>query len=142
MVHAVAAGSLRDHDRPRVPPGADPLPAASSGSTLPGGYRTTILSDETDPDKLHDLKADLDRREVYTEFDVDTLAELYLGGADRDQLDPILDASVATYKDTLDEDGQVDFKGKAKAFVRSYDFLAPILPYTHADWETVGTRGM
>ncbi len=98
-------------------------------------YRTTILSDETDPDKLHDLKADLDGRQVYTEADVGNLVALYLGGADRDKLDPILDACVATYKDQLDEDGQVDFKGKAKAFTRSYDFLASILPFTNADWE-------
>jgi type I restriction enzyme R subunit len=98
-------------------------------------YRTTILSDETDPDKLHDLKADLDGRQVYAEADVDRLVELYLGGADRDRLDPILDACVATYKEYLDEDGQVDFKGKSKAFTRSYEFLASILPYTNADWE-------
>ena len=39
--------------------------------------------------------------------------------ADRDQLDPILDACVATYMEHLDEDGQVDFKGKAKAFLRT-----------------------
>ncbi len=60
---------------------------------------------------------------------------LYLGGADRDQLDPILDACVATYNEQLDEDGQVDFKGKAKAFIRTYGFLASILPYTNAEWE-------
>ena len=35
----------------------------------------------------------------------------------------------------LDEDGQVDFKGKAKAFLRTYGFLAAILPYTYAEWE-------
>jgi type I restriction enzyme R subunit len=35
----------------------------------------------------------------------------------------------------LGEDGQVDFKGKAKAFIRTYGFLASILPYTNADWE-------
>ena len=45
------------------------------------------------------------------------------------------DACVAVYKEQLDEDGQVDFKGKAKAFVRAYGFLASILPYTHAEWE-------
>jgi len=28
-------------------------------------YRTTILSDETDPSKLHDLAAALDGRQVY-----------------------------------------------------------------------------
>jgi type I restriction enzyme R subunit len=42
---------------------------------------------------------------------------------------------VAAYKEDLDEDGQVDFKGKAKAFARTYSFLASILPYTNADWE-------
>ena len=98
-------------------------------------YRTTILSDETDPNKLHDLRRDLDAAEVYDETQIDQLASLYLGGADRDQLDPILDASVATYNENLDEDAQVEFKGKAKAFIRAYGFLASILPYTNAAWE-------
>jgi len=98
-------------------------------------YRTTILSEETDPNKLHDLKAALDGYQVYTSAQVDTLVNLYLSGADRDKLDPILDACVATYKEHLDEDGQVDFKGKAKAFGRTYGFLASILPYTNAEWE-------
>jgi type I restriction enzyme, R subunit len=98
-------------------------------------YRTTILSEETDPNKLHDLKADLDAYEVYDQTQVDQLVELYLTGADREQLDIILDACVATYVEALDEDGQVDFKGKSKAFVRTYGFLASVLPYTNADWE-------
>ena len=100
-------------------------------------YRTTILSEETDPNKLHDLKMALDGYEVYRPEQVERLASLCLGGADRDQLDPILDACVAEYKSRLDEDGQVDFKGKAKAFVRTYGFLASILPYTNAEWETL-----
>ena len=98
-------------------------------------YRTTILSDETDPNKLHDLKSDLDGYQVYSQTQIDDLVSLYLGGADRDTLDPILDACVATYNADLDEDGQVDFKGKAKAFVRTYGFLASILPYSNAEWE-------
>ena len=98
-------------------------------------YRTTVLSRETDPNKLHDLKADLDAAQVYDEFSIDRLVELYLGGADRDKLDPILDGCVATYLSALDEDGQVDFKGKAKAFVRTYGFLASVLTYSIAAWE-------
>jgi len=98
-------------------------------------YRTTILSDETDPNKLNDLKDTLDASEVYRQADIEQLVALYLGGADRDKLDPILDACVATYKDQLGEDDQVDFKGKAKTFVRTYGFLAAILPYTNASWE-------
>ncbi len=98
-------------------------------------YRTTILSDETDPNKLHDLKADLDAYQVYAPEQVEKLVRLYLDGADRDRLDPILDACVATYNKDLDEDGQVDFKGKAKAFLRTYGFLSSSLPYTNAEWE-------
>lgn len=98
-------------------------------------YRTTILSEETDPNKLHDLKSDLDGYQVYAWSQVEELVEKYLGGADRDKLDPILDACVAVYNAELDEDGQVDFKGKAKAFVRTYGFLASILPYSNAEWE-------
>lgn len=100
-------------------------------------YRTTILSEETDPNKLHDLKAELDGYQVYTPDQIETLFELYLGDADRDRLDPILDACVDVYTETLDEDGQVDFKSKAKAFTRTYSFLASILPYTNAAWETL-----
>ena len=98
-------------------------------------YRTTILSEETDPNKLHDLKAALDNDQVYADAEIDRFVTLYLDGADRDQLDPILDACVAVYRKQLDEDRQVDFKGKAKAFVRVYGFLASILPYTNAEWE-------
>jgi type I restriction enzyme R subunit len=98
-------------------------------------YRTTILSEETDPNKLHDLKSALDGYQVYVRAQVDDLVTLYLGGADGDQLDPILDACVAVYNEQLNEDGQVDFKGKAKVFLRTYGFLASILPYTNADWE-------
>ena len=100
-------------------------------------YRTTILSEGTDPNKLHDLRAALDAHEVYDKSQLEELVSLYLAGADRDKLDPILDACVATYKERLGEDGQVDFKGKAKAFVRTYGFLSSILPYTNPEWETL-----
>ena len=85
-------------------------------------YRTTLLAEETDPNKLHDLKAALDAAQVYSPEQVQQVVELFLGGADRDKLDPILDACVAVYVDRLDEDGQVDFKGKAKVFCRTYSF--------------------
>jgi len=98
-------------------------------------YRTTILADETDPNRLHDLKSDLDRYQVYAPEQVNKFVRLYLDGADRDQLDPILDTCVAVYSEELDEDGQVDFKGKAKAFLRTYNFLSSILPYTNTEWE-------
>jgi type I restriction enzyme, R subunit len=102
-------------------------------------YRTTILADETDPNKLHDLKSGLDAGQIYDAATVDEFVDLYLGGADRDKLDPLLDGCVAAYLHILDEDGQVAFKGAAKAFVRTYSFLSAILPYASVEWEKLST---
>jgi type I restriction enzyme R subunit len=98
-------------------------------------YKTTILSEETDPNALHDLRRTLDDARVYTADEVGELVELFLEGAPRDRLDPILDACRAAYESRLGEDEQVAFKGDAKAFCRTYDFLAAILPYSMVEWE-------
>lgn len=97
-------------------------------------YRTTILSNETDPNKLYDLIAIMESHKVYESGHVDSLVELYLNGAERDRLDPILDACTAIYKE-LDDEGKIEFKSAAKAFVRTYGFLGAILPYGNAEWE-------
>jgi type I restriction enzyme R subunit len=98
-------------------------------------YRTTLLAEETDPNKLHDLKTALDAAQVYSPEQVSQVVALFLGDADRDKLDPILDACVAVYVERLDEDGQVGFKGKAKVFCRTYSFLSSVIPYSNAEWE-------
>ena len=98
-------------------------------------YRGTILSEETDPNKLHDLQADLDGAQVYSSGQVKDFVSRYLAGEDRENLDPILEACVEVYLQDLDEDGQVQFKRQAKGFLRTYAFLSSILPYNNAKWE-------
>ena len=97
-------------------------------------YRTTILSGVTDPNKLHDLLSKMEARQVYTQSHVDSFVNLYLNGAERDKLDPILDECVNNYK-VLEENAQVEFKASAKSFVRTYGFLGAILPYGNPEWE-------
>ena len=97
-------------------------------------YRTTILSDETDPDKLHDLKGGLDQAQVYSQEGIDDLVQKYLAGEERSTFEPILGQCAERYVE-LTEDEQVRFKGSAKSFTRLYGFLSQILPYTNAGWE-------
>ncbi len=97
-------------------------------------YRTTILSGETDPNKLHDLTSAMEAHQVYTMSDIESFISLYFGGAEREKLDFILDQCMTLYNE-LAEDEQVEFKGSAKAFVRTYGFLGAILPYGNAEWE-------
>jgi type I restriction enzyme R subunit len=98
-------------------------------------YKTTLLSEETDPNKLNDLRDSLDQLRVYTWEQVEEFVGLFLSNSDREALQPILNQCRQIYTEQLNEDDQVAFKGKAKAFVRSYDFLATILPYANPEWE-------
>ena len=97
-------------------------------------YRTTLLSGETDPNKLYDLIATMEEYQVYSEGNVEQLVNLYLDGSERDRLDPILDACAVIYKN-LDTEDQIKFKSSAKVFCRTYGFLGTILPYGNVEWE-------
>lgn len=97
-------------------------------------YRTTILSGETDPNKLFDLLAVMEKHQVYEQHHVDSFVGLYLGDAGREKLDPILDVCAGQYK-ALDGSAQIEFKTSAKGFVRTYGFLGAILPYGNPEWE-------
>ncbi|MGV2385903.1 MAG UNVERIFIED_CONTAM: DEAD/DEAH box helicase family protein, partial [Thermobifida fusca] len=97
-------------------------------------YTTTILSGKTDPNKLHDLVAELEKHQVFTDEQVETVCSVFLTGGNRTELDPVLDVCVGEYVD-LDEEHQVEFKSAAKTFLRTYNFLASILPYNNAEWE-------
>lgn len=97
-------------------------------------YKTTILSGETDANKLNDLIDEMEPLQVYTKQQVDTFVELYLNNAEREKLDPILDTCVENYKD-LEMEEQILFKSSAKTFVRTYNFLSAILPYGSVEWE-------
>jgi type I restriction enzyme R subunit len=102
-------------------------------------YQTTILSEGADFDRLNDLQDALDAFQVYTAGQVQTFMSLFIRGAERDKLDPFLDVSAVFYRDNLDEDEQIEFKTKAKSFVRLYQFLAQILPFVDADMESLKT---
>ena len=98
-------------------------------------YKTTILSDKTDPNRLNDLQTDLENAQVFAYVQIEKVVEMFLSGVDRDRIDAQIDFCVNEYEKHLSEDEQIDFKSKAKMFNRAYNFLAPLLPYTNARWE-------
>jgi len=98
-------------------------------------YTSTILSEETNPNKLNDLVEELEKAEVYYEHQVSDFFEKYINGEDRTKLDPIIDSSAHTFKYDLDKDKQIDFKAKAKSFLRVYSYLSKILDFNNQEWE-------
>jgi hypothetical protein len=97
-------------------------------------YKETKLEGETDPNKLHNLLSMLDAKYVYEEDEVDRLVDLFLKNSPRSFIDSIVDKSVERYT-VLSEEDQVEFKSGVKSFIRTYNFLASILPIGQVDWE-------
>ncbi|MHA0298470.1 type I restriction endonuclease subunit R [Mesomycoplasma ovipneumoniae] len=97
-------------------------------------YKETKLEGETDPNKLNNLLSMLDAKYVYEKGEVDRLVDLFLENKPRSFIDSIVDQSVERYI-ALSEEDQVEFKSGVKSFIRTYNFLASILPIGQVDWE-------
>ena len=100
-------------------------------------YTATTLSKPTDVNVLHDLRAALDEAGVYEQTEVETFVERYFSNVDADQLSPLVDVAADRFNRELDwdDDEKVDFKVKAKQFVKIYGQMASILPYEVLAWE-------
>ena len=97
-------------------------------------FTATYLSEETDPNKLNDLVDALAGFELYDEETVKDFFAHYSSNAIRDILDPIVDASSILFNE-LSLDEQIDFKSKAKSFLRVYSYLARLLAFNNVYWE-------
>ena len=101
-------------------------------------YKTTILSREIDPNKLNELITEIEEANIYTPDDINLLNEKYWSGASREEIDPIINTSVDRFKE-LELDTQIRCKSSVKGFLRTYPFIAAVLPYKSFEWEKLNT---
>lgn len=92
-------------------------------------YTSTILSEETSPNKLHDLIDALEKFEVFSEEVVKDFFSKYVNNAERTILDPIIDSAVHIFMNDLSKEERIDFKIKVKSFIRTYSYLGKILDF-------------
>ncbi len=98
-------------------------------------YTATSLSEPTDVNVLHDLKDALDDAELYTEDDIEKFNERFFNEEDAEKLHPLIDGCVDRFNELEEEDDKIDFKIKAKQFVKLYGQLACIIPFENMAWE-------
>lgn len=97
-------------------------------------YVTTLLSKETDPNKLNDLLRTIEEYSLYTEGEVQQFDQLFWGSAPRTKIDSLLDLMVERFCSLEDED-KILCKKAIKAFIRTYEYLSTILPTLSTEWE-------
>ncbi|KVH40786.1 type I restriction endonuclease subunit R [Burkholderia cepacia] len=98
-------------------------------------YTATTLSEPTDLNVLHDLKDVLDNFGIYDWSEVTNFNEKFFAGAEAEELHPIIDFVVARFEADLDDEQRIDFKIKAKQFVKIYAQVAAIVPFNNVNWE-------
>ncbi len=100
-------------------------------------YTATSLSQATDINVLHDLKAQLDAVGVYEWSEVEDFVRLYFQSVNAQELSPIIDLAAERFNIhlLLSENEKADFKIKAKQFVKIYGQMAAILPFEMPNWE-------
>lgn len=97
-------------------------------------YTGTMLSGETDINKLNDLADTLSDLEVYSKANLDEFIRLFFSDEDRTSIESIIDNSVINFKG-LELDDQIEFKSCAKNFVRTYNFLSVLMENSNVEWE-------
>jgi type I restriction enzyme, R subunit len=98
-------------------------------------YTSTSLTEPTDVNVLHDLKEALDDAGIYEDEDIEKFNELFFNGVDAELLHPIIDEAVSRFDLIEEEDNKIDFKIKAKQFVKLYGQLACIMAFPAPAWE-------
>ena len=100
-------------------------------------YTSTILSEATDINVLNELKEGLDDLGVYEQSEVDLFFEKYFKSADASELAPIIDTAAEKFNSelALEDDEKVDYKIKAKQFVKIYGQVSSIMAYEMIAWE-------
>lgn len=100
-------------------------------------YSATSLSGPTDVNVLHELKDAMDEVGVYEWQEVERFVKLYFDNVDAQELSPIIDVAATRFNEDLEleNDKKIDFKIKAKQFVKIYGQMASIMPFEIAVWE-------
>ncbi len=102
-------------------------------------YTSTTLSQPTDVYVLHDLKEALDGVGVYEWSEVKQFNQLFFNKAEADQLSPLIDTAAHRFDHELEleleNEAKIDFKIKAKQFVKIYAQVSFIIPFNNMQWE-------
>lgn len=118
-------------------------------------YELTSITENSDPNHLFDLKAELEKANVIWESEVNNFCNLFfkssksLSTSDQGKLNAYIDPAVERFKalptETDDVMGTVtnqdDFKNTLQIFCRTYSFLTQIMPFSDVDLEKLFTYG-
>ncbi|MCC8988745.1 MAG: DEAD/DEAH box helicase family protein [Candidatus Contendobacter sp.] len=110
-------------------------------------YEGSVMGEQVDPDKLYEVKAELDASGIYLLTEVTKFARVFFAPkrrqspGDHKVMNAVLDQAVARFKqlqDSEEEEAEL-WRGKLQAFRNLYSFLSQVIPYQDSDLEKLFT---
>ncbi|HAT2611625.1 TPA: type I restriction endonuclease subunit R [Kluyvera intermedia] len=110
-------------------------------------YDGSVMGEQVDPDKLYEVKTELDASGVYLQTEVAEFARVFFAPKRRQSLgdhkamNAILDQAVARFvqfQNTEEAEAEL-WRGKLQAFRNLYSFLSQVIPYQDSDLEKLFT---
>ena len=110
-------------------------------------YEGSVMGEQVDPDKLYEVKAELDASGIYLQPEVAEFARVFFAPkrrqspGDHKTMNALLDQAVARFvqmQNTEEEEAEL-WRGKLHAFRTLYSFLSQVIPYQDSDLEKLFT---
>ena len=106
-------------------------------------YEGSVMGEEVDPDRLYEIKSELDESGIYTVDEIQEFVKIYFAPkrrqspTDHKKINALLDKATARFKqmqEQQEEEAEL-LRGKIKAFQNLYGFLSQVIPYQDSDLE-------
>ncbi len=91
-------------------------------------YDRVTLSKETDPNQLYNIRTALDKFGIHAEADIEAFAKQWFAAKPKAASLPGVVKPVAAKWQAEPEEEQVDYKSKARDFVKLYAFISQLVP--------------
>jgi type I restriction enzyme R subunit len=110
-------------------------------------YEGSVMGEQVDPDRLYEVRAELDASGIYLQSEVDAFTKIFFAPkrrqspSDHKNMNAILDQAVARFQhlqNSEEEEAEL-WRGKTQAFRNLYSFLSQVIPYQDTDLEKLFT---
>ena len=93
-------------------------------------YQTTMLTEETDPNRLYDLQSQLDGFDLYDEDKIDRFCRIFYGSNQPDEfLQGILDSVVEKWSG-LEVNEREEFRSILQSYICLYGYISQLITFT------------
>ena len=98
-------------------------------------YKGTVLTEETDPNKLYSIEQEIKKYNLFTDEDINHFVEVFYDDrVPQEELQGILDSIVEEWKNLTEEDRE-EFRHQIQSFIRLYGYISQIITFKDINLE-------